>query len=131
MAAPEKIASKKAFRPSFGAEMAAGMLEVLDTLESGEPLEQHYRVHTLKSAELEIKTPRRYSPTEIKAVREKLNASQALLAKFLGVSTHTVSLWEQGKQNAPRMACRYLDDIQEFPELWTKRLKMAKATPAK
>jgi len=29
------------------------------------------------------------------------------------------------------MACRYLDDIQEFPELWTKRLKMAKVTPVK
>ena len=73
----------------------------------------------------------RYTAAEIKAVREKLEASQALLAKFLGVSTHTVSLWEQGKQNAPPIACRYLDDLRDFPELWTSRLTVIDAlTPS-
>jgi len=29
------------------------------------------------------------------------------------------------------MACRYLDDIQEFPELWTRRLKRTSVTSGK
>jgi putative transcriptional regulator len=123
----KRKAAPKIVRPGFGAEMAAGMQEVLDVMEAGEAPEKHF---TVRTAKLDIDS-KPYSPADVKAARRKLNASQALLATFLGVSTRTVSLWEQGQRNVPLIASRYLDDIQEFPELWTKRLKITKSTPAK
>jgi putative transcriptional regulator len=108
-----------------GESILADVQKAADCLKSGEPLEKHFTVRTVN---LEIET-KRYAPSDVKAVRDRLNASQALLATFLGVSTHTVSLWEQGKRNVPKIACRYLDDVQKFPELWTTRLKAAKVSP--
>ena len=51
----------------------------------------------------------------------KLRASQALLAKFMGVNTQTVSSWEQGRRKVPPMARRYLDDLVDIPALWATR----------
>ncbi len=47
--------------------------------------------------------PKAMKPAEIKAVREGLNASQALFAKLLNVSSNAVESWEQGSR-APRQA---------------------------
>jgi hypothetical protein len=69
------------------AEACAGIDELLEAAEAGESLEGLYTIRTRK---LELK-PREYGPKEVRAVRRKLNASQALLARFLGVNTQTVS----------------------------------------
>jgi putative transcriptional regulator len=69
--------------------------------------------------------PREYGPEQVRAVRAKLNASQALLARFLGINTATVSAWEQGRRKVPPMARRYLDDLIDFPALWATRTGMA------
>jgi DNA-binding transcriptional regulator YiaG len=53
--------------------------------------------------------------------RIKLMASQALLARFMGVNTQTVSYWEQGRRKVPPMARRYLDDLIDFPAIWAAR----------
>jgi putative transcriptional regulator len=47
--------------------------------------------------------PKPLKPAEIKALREALNASQALFAKLLNVSSNAVESWEQGAR-APRQA---------------------------
>jgi putative transcriptional regulator len=47
--------------------------------------------------------PKPLKPAEIKALREKLNASQALFAKLLNVSSNAVESWEQGARE-PRQA---------------------------
>ena len=57
----------------------------------------------------------------MRAVRMKLKASQALLARFMGVNTQTVSSWEQGRRKVPPMARRYLDDLVDIPALWAAR----------
>ena len=59
-------------------------------------------------------------------MRAKLGASQPLLAKFLGVSLRTLRSWEQGARPIPTIAARYLDDLQEFPDLWARRVQVAK-----
>ena len=51
----------------------------------------------------------------------RLNASQALLARFMGVNTQTISSWEQGRRKVPLMARRYLDDLIDIPALWATR----------
>jgi hypothetical protein len=53
-----------------------------------------------------------------------LNASEALLAQFLGVSVATVRSWEQRTRPVPPIARRYVDEIREFPELWHKRIRV-------
>jgi putative transcriptional regulator len=99
------------------AEACAGIDELLEAAEAGESLEG---LCTIRTRKLELK-PREYGPEEVRAVRRKLKASQALLAKFMGVNTQTVSYWEQGRRKVPPMARRYLDDLIDIPVLWATR----------
>ncbi|MDG3008374.1 helix-turn-helix domain-containing protein [Paludisphaera mucosa] len=106
---------------SLGDRLIAGLESVVEALESGEPLEKRLTIRTVK---LDL-DPRAYGPEEVRAVRARLGASQAVLAKFLGVSVPTLQKWEQGKRAVPTIAARYLDDVQEFPDLWTRRMQLA------
>lgn len=47
--------------------------------------------------------PKPMKPADIRALRESLNASQALLARLLNVSSNAVESWEQGIRE-PRQA---------------------------
>jgi putative transcriptional regulator len=99
------------------AEACAGIDAFLKAAEAGESLEG---LATIRTRKLELE-PREYGPKEVRAVRRKLKASQALLAKFMGVNTPTVSSWEQGRRKVPPMARRYLDDLVDIPALWAAR----------
>lgn len=56
----------------------------------------------LRTAELPAR-PRPLKPADIRALRASLNASQALLARLLNVSSNAVESWEQGIRE-PRQA---------------------------
>jgi DNA-binding transcriptional regulator YiaG len=99
------------------AEACAGIDELVETDVAGGPTMGLYTIRTRK---LDL-TPRDYGPAEVRAVRIKLKASQALLAKVMGVNPQTVSYWEQGRRKVPPMARRYLDDLIDFPALWAAR----------
>ena len=99
------------------AEACAGIDELVETDAAGGPTMGLYTIRTRK---LDL-TPRDYGPAEVRAVRIKLKASQALLAKVMGVNPQTVSDWEQGRRKVPPMARRYLDDLIDFPALWAAR----------
>lgn len=102
---------------SLVAEACAGIDAFLEAARAGESLEG---LATIRTRKLELK-PREYGPKEVRAVRRKLKASQALLARFMGVNTQTVSSWEQGRRKVPPMARRYLDDLVDIPALWATR----------
>ncbi len=108
----------------LGLEMVAGLSAFCDALESGEPIEKRFTVRTVH---LDLK-PSSYEASDIKTVRKMLNASQALLAKFLGVSVKSLRAWEQGHRRVPTIACRFLDEIVANPELWKQRLSQATTT---
>jgi DNA-binding transcriptional regulator YiaG len=95
------------------AEACAGIDELLDAAEAGESLDGLWSIRTRRL----VLKPREYGPEQVRAVRAKLNASQALLAKSLGINTETVSSREQGRRTLPPMARRYLDDLIDFPAL--------------
>jgi putative transcriptional regulator len=99
------------------AEACAGIDAFLEAAETGGSLEG---LATIRTRKLELK-PREYGPKEVRAVRRKLKASQALLAQFMGVNTQTISSWEQGRRKVPPMARRYLDDLVDIPALWATR----------
>jgi putative transcriptional regulator len=111
-----KIREEEGVSPLI-AEACAGIDAFLEAAEAGEPLEG---LCTIRTRKLELR-PRDYGPKEVRAVRRKLKASQALLARFLGVNTQTVSSWEQGRRKVPPMARRYLDDLVDIPALWATR----------
>jgi DNA-binding transcriptional regulator YiaG len=56
----------------------------------------------LRKAELPGR-PKPLKPSDIRALRTSLNASQALLARLLNVSSNAVESWEQGIRE-PRQA---------------------------
>ena len=56
----------------------------------------------LRAAELPAR-PKPLKPADIRALRASLNASQALLARLLNVSSNAVESWEQGIRE-PRQA---------------------------
>lgn len=88
-------------------------------LESGETIQDRFTCHKVV---LDLK-PQPYDPAKVKATRKLLRASQAVFAKFLGVSIRTVHSWEQGINAPSDMACRFMDEIRCNPEYWRKRLQ--------
>lgn len=108
----------------LGAEMVAGLSAFCDALESGEPIEKRFTVRTV-SLDLQ---PKPYHAEDVKHVRDHLRASQALFAKFLGVSVKAVRAWEQGTRRVPTIACRFMDEVLANPELWTQRIRQSIAT---
>jgi DNA-binding transcriptional regulator YiaG len=79
---------------------------------------------TCRQIELDLK-PTHYTPDMVRAAREALGVSQAVFAKFLGVSLKTVCAWEQGTNPPKDIACRFMDEIRAKPLFWRKRLKEA------
>ncbi|HWE38165.1 MAG TPA: helix-turn-helix domain-containing protein [Isosphaeraceae bacterium] len=87
----------------------------------GEPIEKRFTVRTVT---LNLR-PKAYGPDDLKVLRKRLNASQTVLARFLGVSVKTLRSWEQGTRKIPPIACRFLDEIVSNPDLWNQRLREA------
>jgi putative transcriptional regulator len=77
--------------------------------------------YNLKSMAIRLR-PRIFTPADVKAVRNSLQASQGLFAQFIGVSVKTVRAWENGKQPSD-MACRFLEEIRHSPKFWQGRLR--------
>jgi putative transcriptional regulator len=90
-------------------------------LKNGQQISERY---TCRKVILDLQ-PTPYGPQQVKQTRKLLNASQALFAKFLGVSASTVRAWEHGTNVPSAMACRFLDEIRTDPQHWIKRLKSA------
>jgi putative transcriptional regulator len=104
----------------LGATLIKGLSDFADALEKGEDITKRFTVRTVK---LDLRS-RPYGAKDVRRVRAKFNASQQLFADFLGVSVKTVRSWEQGIRPVPKIACRYMDDIQSCPEIWKKRLRI-------
>lgn len=103
---------------SAGAKILAAISEATDILRS----------EGLKSKRLTVRTyrvpsaPPAYRPADVKRVRERLGASQAVLAGFLGVNINTVRSWEQGKRPPQPIACRFLFEIESDIANWRRRI---------
>lgn len=52
-------------------------------------------------------------PTEIKALREKLNVSQPVFARYLNTSVSTVQKWESGAKRPGGMSLQLLSIVQK------------------
>lgn len=82
---------------------------------------------TRRTIRLEL-DPKTLSADEVRKIRELLQASQAIFAQFLGVSTAAVQDWEQGRKPPSKTACRLMDAISNDPDYW-KNIFQSLATP--
>jgi putative transcriptional regulator len=60
-----------------------------------------------------LATVRELSPSEIRALREREKASQAVFASYLNVSTDLVSKWERGQKRPSGPALKLLTVVKE------------------
>lgn len=118
---------RRVARKSVGQRLVQALTELHDVLASGEPLENHMVVRTIEIAD----DPAAYNASTVKATRERLDISQSMFARLLGVSTVLVQSWEQGKRKPSRMACRLLDEINRDPQRWVRVTTRGPKVPRK
>src|SRR5450631_1838475 len=70
----------------------------------------------LRKAELPAR-PKPLKPADIRALRASLNASQALLARLLNVSSNAVESWEQGIREPRQATLKLLHIAKKNPSL--------------
>jgi DNA-binding transcriptional regulator YiaG len=102
-----------------GGRMVARLKRFAEALETADAIPERFTCRTIK---LNLE-PRLYAPERVKQAREKLRASQAIFAQFLGVSVSAVRDWEQGAKAPRGSACRIMDEILRDPRYWRSRLK--------
>jgi putative transcriptional regulator len=105
--------------PTVAERIKARLEEFTHALESGKSIQAEF---TCRKVEFRL-TPRPYDPAAVRRIRKLLGASQRVFAMFLGTSVKTVQAWEQGITPPPRMACRFMDEIQRNTKYWVDRLK--------
>lgn len=80
----------------------------------GEALEHARGKRELRTTVLPA-APRPMSATDVRALRDALNASQAVFAKFLNVSPQLVRAWESSRRRPEGAALRLLEVVKQNP----------------
>ena len=109
-----KAKRRHAAAPRVADEITAGMGELVKMMaDSAVPMGRfRSRIYQLPE------TPKVYDAKAVKTLRSLLNASQALFARVLAVSTKLVQAWEQGARTPAPVVCRLFDEIEREPERW-------------
>lgn len=106
-----------AMKTSLGKKIIDRLSEFTETLERGEHATEKF---TCRKVVLDLE-PTPYDPKLVQKTRAILGASQAIFAKFLGVSVDTVQAWERGDNNPSDIARRFMDEIRHSPKHWRTR----------
>ncbi|MEM6051692.1 helix-turn-helix domain-containing protein [Erwinia sp. P7711] len=88
-------------------ELMAGMQELKD--------HQDGKI-TLKSYKVSKRPPITIAPQELRNVREKLNLSQAVFARYLHTGETTYQNWEQGRARPNPQAVLLIRMVEQNPE---------------
>lgn len=107
---------------SVGTEALRRMREFCDSLADVKSAKEFPKRFTCRTVKLEL-VPRSFTADEVRRVRKSLRASQAVFAKFIGISTSTLQDWEQGVYAPSGAARRLLEEIGNDPGRWIARLK--------
>jgi putative transcriptional regulator len=83
----------------------------------GDHLEGKRKLLTRTSSVVVPAQVRSIAPTEIAAIRHRLNVSQPVFAALLNVPLATARSWEQGKRKPSGAALRLLDLVRRQPKL--------------
>lgn len=70
-----------------------------------------------------VEPPPLYDAARIRALRAKLDLSQAVFAQALNVSDKTVKSWEQGSSPPSGATLRLLEMVEEHPESFLAKIR--------
>jgi putative transcriptional regulator len=99
-------------RKRLGERLLDGMAELEAAMASGKAPHEVLDVRTI-----EVAAAPAFSPAEVRALRHRLNVSQPIFARMLGVSTVLVQSWEQGKREPNSMARRLMQLLIADPDV--------------
>ncbi|KIC71069.1 helix-turn-helix domain-containing protein [Candidatus Protochlamydia amoebophila] len=92
------------------------MSEMFELLKEGlnDIVEHQKGKNKLKKRNINIPEPANmYSAQDVKRIRESLNYSQNLFARFLNISIRTVEAWETGRRTPNHAALRLLEIVDK------------------
>ena len=92
-------------------------MSIFDEIKTGLDQAIEYEKGNLKAKKttLTINPVDTFTPREIKEIRSSTGLTQALFAKYMGVSVKTVEAWEAGKNHPEGTACRLLTLTRKDP----------------
>jgi putative transcriptional regulator len=108
---------RKKTKLNLGDLLIQSMTEIRDHLR-GEPGKL-----TIKT--VEIPDPPHFDAKAVHRLRDRLELSQGLFAKLLGVSRKLVEAWETGTRVPSPMARRLLEAVGRNPSVYVKRKVVA------
>lgn len=94
------------------------MSKFFDDLKTGleEAIEIEKGLKKGRSTTFIFEPVKKYTNTEIKAIRNKAGMTQAAFASYLGVSSKTVEAWELGRTHPTGPAFRLINILDEGKE---------------
>ena len=102
------MAKKAETRNAFFEDLKAGLTAAIEHVEGKR---KDLRTTTLP------RPPKQLSAREIVKVREELNVSQAVFAKYLNISPRTVQSWEQGYGKPSGASLKLLSIAKKNPKV--------------
>jgi len=109
---------KQKAKKRVGQQIIESLQEFVEALQTGADLE----TFTCRRVEVAVQRPV-YDGETVQETRKQMRASQAVFARFLGVSVQTVRAWEQGENVPSDIAKRFMDEIRHNPDYWRTRLR--------
>lgn len=99
--------------------LGQGLLKGLKEAVAFENKKMDLRTTTIEIPDL----PPEFNKTEVKAVRERLNVSQPIFAKILGVSSDTVKAWERGANKPHGSSARLIQIAEKNPQAFQEMMQ--------
>jgi len=107
---------------SVGSELTERLRRFTEKLDSIDSVSQLPEILTVRKVKLNLQ-PRSFGAHEVRAIRDDLRVSQAVLAEFLGISAATLRDWEQGISEPNGPVCRILEEMHRDVSSWAKRIR--------
>ncbi len=71
---------------------------------------------TLREHVVEMKPALSITPEELMTLREKLNMSRAVFARYLRINARTLENWEQGRASPNAQAAILIRMVEQYPD---------------
>lgn len=78
--------------------------------------EQRTGKRTLRTHTIKAKAAPKVTANEVIALRERMNLSRALLARYLRTNVRTLENWEQGRASPNAQAALLIRMVQRYPD---------------
>ena len=98
------------------------MSDIFNSIKSGleEAIQHEKGLLKARTNKISISPIKTFSPEQIKMIRTREGMTQALFARFMGVSPKTIEAWEAGTNKPAGPASRMFELLEKEPSLPVK-----------